>query len=243
MRENSIDKLFQQLVYAVSQAISVDAPRERAEHRLETNNRQRLLVGDLINDNLRHQVVSDTVELIGFNRSAWEGRLIADHSSSTTYTIIKMKTLKQAVRKQRNVPYYLQAILVNQNQGLVAEPKQMTLADICNDITLSVFSREEYDDTYISMFGENAEKIKDYKHYVVAYEAEGSELQTIGMYLFDQDFDIVEFKDLSEYRKPDFAALTGYRSEEEKEEVSKTGISRSAGLVKLKPQIKERKKA
>ena len=237
------ENLMQKMVYAISQAISVDAPRERAEHRLETNNRNRYLVGDLINENLKHQAVSDSVELIGFNRSAWEGRLIADHDSSTTYTIIALKTLERAVRKKRNVPYYLQAILVQQNNELVGAPKQLTLADFSTEFTADCFMEEEYDYTYRSMFGENADKLLSYQHYVVVYEAESSELQSIGLYLFDKDFATVEFMDLSEYIKPDFAALTGFSEKPELQEGKRGSSPKMNGLVRLKPELKERKQA
>ena len=243
MSEKNNSQLLQQIVFAISQAITVDAPRHRAEHRLDTNNHMRYIVGDYINENLRHQVESDTVEVIDFKRSGWDGRLIAGHDTSTTYTIISQKTLRQAIRKERKVPYYLRAILVQQNRGLEGTPKQMTMADFCPEITMDRFTDEEYGDTYYSMFGEHAEEIKNYQHYVIVYDMESAELKSIALCLFDRDFAVVEETDLAAYRKPDFAALTGYQNEPQAVERKAKTDSKNKDLVKLKPRKKEQKEA
>lgn len=99
--ESIIDNhvLNRKIVYAINKAISDDVPQEIRENRLETNNRHIFAAGDYINDNLRKHVVKDEVELLAFNRYAWEGRILIDRANRVTYTISTHQTLRNIIRK------------------------------------------------------------------------------------------------------------------------------------------------
>jgi len=77
--------LNRKIVYAINKAITQDVPQNMRENRLETNNRNRFAAGDYINENLRQHVVKDDVDLIPFNRYAWDGRIIVDRGNKVTY--------------------------------------------------------------------------------------------------------------------------------------------------------------
>lgn len=99
--ESIIDNqvLNRKIVYAINKAISDDVPQEIRENRLETNNRHIFAASDYINDNLRKHVVKDEVELLAFNRYAWEGRILIDRANRVTYTISTHQTLRTIIRK------------------------------------------------------------------------------------------------------------------------------------------------
>ena len=115
--ESIIDNhvLNRKIVYAINKAISDDVPQEIRENRLETNNRHIFAAGDYINDNLRKHVVKDEVELLAFNRYAWEGRILIDRANRVTYTISTHQTLRNIIRKNRSRPHYLHSIFYAEN--------------------------------------------------------------------------------------------------------------------------------
>ena len=76
------------------------------ENALETNNALMMKKGDYINDNLRHQVVNDNIELIPFRRYGWEGRILWDHVNKITYTIVTIQTLKMIPKKKMGVQVF-----------------------------------------------------------------------------------------------------------------------------------------
>lgn len=69
---NQMESLLRNIVWAISKAIGDDVREYLAETHKETNNAINLMRGDNINTNLRNFVVSDTVELKKFHRSAWQ---------------------------------------------------------------------------------------------------------------------------------------------------------------------------
>ena len=119
--ENQI--LNRKIVYAINKAITQDAPQDMRENRLETNNRHIFAPGDHINDNLRKYVVKDDIDLISFNRYAWEGRILADHGNRVTYTVSTHQTLKTVITKHRNRPHYLMTLLYAENSDCDLQSK------------------------------------------------------------------------------------------------------------------------
>lgn len=202
------EDLISQIVYAISKAVSEDAPEYRREHYLETNNAAKFIVGDYINDNLRHSVVNDGIRLHSFKRYSWDGRLLIDHIGKITYTIVSQGTLDAAPFKHGRKPYYLQSILFAENGSCVGQSKQMSFADFSDDVEPELFSPDVLEDDYGDILQGEIEDPTEYRHYVISYRAERSELIDVELIYFDPDYDVVDRKNLNEYITPDFAQLT-----------------------------------
>ena len=200
--------LNRKIVYAVNKAVSDDVPQMIRENRLETNNRHIFAAGDYINENLRKHVVKDEVELIPFNRYAWEGRILVDKANRITYTISTHQTLKTVIRKNRNRPHYLQSILYAENGDCQGTPKQITLGDFYPEMMPASFENEELEQDFDKIMQGNIAKTEGYKHYIVVYTAEHRQITEIEMLLLDRDFAEVDRISLMEYVNPDFASLT-----------------------------------
>jgi hypothetical protein len=229
--------LIRKIVYAINKAISDDVPQEIRENRLETNNRHIFAVGDYINDNLRKHVVKDEVELLAFNRYAWEGRILIDRANRVTYTISTHQTLKNVIRKNRNRPHYLQSILYAENNDCEGSPKQLSIGDLYPDFVGSSFDAEELEVDYDKIMQGSISKTDGYKHYIIVYTSNHHTISDIEMLLLDKDFAEVDKISLMEYVNPDFASLTesGYDVTEEQDE--KAEEVRTLPL-KLKPGVK-----
>lgn len=229
--------LNRKIVYAINKAISDDVPQEIRENRLETNNRHKFAPGDYINDNLRKHVVKDEVELLAFNRTGWDGRILVDRANRITYTISTHKTLRTIIRKNRNRPHYLQSILYAENSDCEGLPKQLSIGDLYPDFVGSSFSEEELEEDYDKIMQGSINKTDGYKHYIIVYTADHRTISAIEMLLLDRDFTEVDKIDLIEYVNPDFASLTENEyniSEEINENVEE---ARTLPL-KLKPGVK-----
>lgn len=228
--------LNRKIVYAINKAISQDVPQVKREQRLETNNRHIFAAGDYINDNLRKHVVKDQVELISFNRYAWEGRIIVDRENKITYTISTHQTLRSVIRKNRNQPHYLMTLLYAENGDLEGTPKQMTLGEWCPEIKMTTFDEETLDDDFEKIMQGSISRTDGYRHYVVAYTAEHNAILEIELLLLDKDFAEADKLDLIEYVNPDFASLTEFNYDEtsDKEEMPES----KPMLLKLKPGVK-----
>lgn len=230
-------ELNRKIVYAVNKAISDDVPKMIREYHLETNNRNLFAAGDVINENLRKHVVKDDIELLAFHRCAWEGRILVDRANKVTYTISAHQTLKTAIRKNRNNPYYLQSILFNENGGCEGTPRQMSIGDFCSDFMGSSFGTEELEDDYDKIMQGNISKTDGYIHYIIVYTSDHHTITEIDMLLLDKDFAEVDRLSLMEFVNPDFASLTDMEYDvvdnaSESEEVTRPM------LFKLKPGVK-----
>jgi hypothetical protein len=237
--ESIIDNqvLNRKIVYAINKAISDDVPQEIRGNRLETNNRHIFAAGDYINDNLRKHVVKDEVELLAFNRYAWEGRILIDRANHVTYTISTHQTLRTIIRKNRNRPHYLQSILYAENSDCEGSPKQLSIGDLYPDFVGSSFDAEELEEDYDKIMQGSISKTDGYKHYIIVYTSDHHTISDIEMLLLDKDFAEVDKISLMEYVNPDFASLTesGYDVTEEQDE--KAEEVRTLPL-KLKPGVK-----
>ena len=206
--------LNRRIVYAINKAITLDAPQDMRENRLETNNRHIFALGDHINDNLRKHLVKDDVVLIPFKRYAWEGRVLVDHGNRVTYTIITHQTLKTIAKKNRKRPHYLMTLLYTENGDCEGNPKQMTLGDISTDFKIDAFDKKVLEEDFDKIMQGSISRTDGYKHYVVAYTAEHHVLKQIELLLLDKNFDAADKLDLIEYVKPDFASLTENQDKE-----------------------------
>lgn len=196
------ENLMRRIVRAIDKAVSEDVPQYLRDYHKETNNAVIQLRGDCINENLRNLVIGEDIEFVSFRRYIWQGRIIVDRTEKTTYTITTQKTLRSIPRKQRNKPHFLQTILYMENGGYEAPIKQMTLMDI------SPFDTEDLESDYKSIVEGLVDPAECYRHYIIAYEAEGSELKDIQLEFLDKDFNTIATASLNEYIKPDFARLT-----------------------------------
>ena len=229
--------LIREVVYSINAAVTIDVPQELRENRLETNNRIRFSYGDHINENLRnHAVDGEKVELISFNRYAWDGRILADHENRITYTICTELTLKAVARKHGTNPHYLKSILFVENSEYEGVPKQMSLADLYPDFV--PFSQEELEEDYDKIMQGQINKLDGYTHYVIVYKVERSSISSIRLVLLDKDVAEVESVSLMEFIEPDFGALTqpdfnaGTVAAEEEQPEEKSS------LVKVRPGLK-----
>ena len=233
--ENRI--LNRKIVYAINKAISDDVPQVIRENHLETNNRHIFAAGDYINDNLRKHVVKDEVELISFNRYAWEGRILVDRANRITYTISTHQTLRTIIRKNRNRPHYLQSILFAENGDCEGTPKQLSIGDLYPEFVGFSFEAEELEEDYDKIMQGSISKTDGYKHYIIAYTSEHHMITDIEMILFDKDFAEVDKLSLMEFVSPDFASLT--ESEYDGTEILSENEEESRPLpLKLKPGVK-----
>lgn len=229
--------LNRKIVYAINKAISEDVPQLMRENRLETNNRHIFAVGDYINDNLRKHVVKDEVELIAFNRYAWEGRIIVDRANKVTYTISTHQTLRTVITKNRNQPHYLMTLLYAENGDCEGTPKQMSIGDLCPEFKVATFDVEVLEEDYDKIMQGSISRTDGYKHYIVAYTAEHHAIMDIELLLLDKDFAEVDKLDLIEYVTPDFASLTELQYNGS-DDVDEDKIEAKPMLLKLKPGVK-----
>lgn len=229
--------LNRKIVYAINKAISDDVPQEIRENRLETNNRHIFAAGDYINENLRRHVVKDEVELLAFNRYAWEGRILIDRANCVTYTISTYQTLRTIIRKNRNRPHYLQSILFAENGDCEGASKQLSMGDLYPDFVSSPFDAEELEEDYDKIMQGSIDKTDGYKHYIIAYTSDRHTISNIEMFLLDKDFVEVDKLSLMEYVNPDFVSLTGHGYDGMEEQDKNAEEVRTMPL-KLKPGVK-----
>ena len=227
--------LMRRIVRAIEKAIVDDVPEYLREHHKETNNAIVQLRGDCINDNLRKIVVGGDIELVSFKRYVWQGRLIVDRSEKITYTVTTQKTLRAVPRKRRNKPHFLHSLLYMENGGYEAPVKQMTLMDI------SSFEAEDLENDYNSIVAGLIDPAEGYRHYVIAYDAEGSELKDVQVEFLDKDFNTIATASLNEYIKPDFSRLTDVDLVDEVLNDEPDGESKGLVAIKsaLRPKLRE----
>ncbi len=231
------DDLLRKIVYSIEKAIGDDIKQYYQENHLETHNAVVQLRGDYINDNLRNHVVNDNVELVPFKRSGWTGRIIVDRINHITYTITTLGTLAGVPKKkQRSKPHYLQSILYVENKTCIGENNQITL----NDFGIVIFDPASLERDYNGISQGLLNKDDNYRHYIVAYNAEHGEIKEILLKYLDKDFNVVDETSLNDYLRPDFTRLTDINTadviydEEEPEERRRLTTIKS----KIQPKLR-----
>lgn len=232
---NENETLLSKIVKAIEKGVGEDIREYLLATDKATNNAIRLMRADNINTNLRDSIVSDTVELHYFNRSAWTGCLLIDRAHKTTYTICAKQTLELIPKKKnRQMPHYLQTILHIQNGEVEATQHQMSLADYMPEL-FTHFSDEEFRDDYVKIMDEEISFGDDYTHLVIVYETERQVITSIAVKLLDSDFQTAQEYSLMEMLKPDFSDLTASVDSQDKEQPKKDSHS----LVSVKVGLKK----
>ncbi len=225
------EDFLRKVVYAVEKAIRDDIPHYLRENHYETNNALPHLRGDYINENLRRHVVGNGIELVPFKRYSWAGRIIIDRVNHLTYTITTFNTLVNIPKKKGRIkPHFLQSILYAENASCEAKIKQTKF-----DFGITQFESDELEQDYANISQGLININENYRHYVIAYQSEGNEINEIILRLLDKDFDTVDEASLMEYIKPDFARLTDMEFVEEEVEMSKEPDSEN--LVNIKAEV------
>jgi len=230
------EPLLRKIVRAIEKACGEDTREHIQDNRLETNNAVPFLRGDYINDNLRKSVVNDEVMLISFCRSGWSGRIINDTANKVTYNITTKGTLAGIPKKKgRTIPHYLQSILYTENGDCEGVLKQMTL----EDFGVVCFDSQDLLDDYEQIMNGHISTDDNYRHYIIAYEAEHYEITDISLQFLDKNFDTIAEYSLNEYLKPDFGSLLEpvlMVGSEPEEENNRSLISVKSGI---KPKLRE----
>lgn len=236
------EMLLRKIVKAIEKGVGEDIREYLMSTDKATNNAVRMLRSDNINTNLRDSVVSDTVELHYFNRSAWTGCLLIDREHKATYTICARQTLEAIPKKKnRQIPHYLQTILHIQNGEVEATQHQMSLADFMPEL-FTHFSDEEFRDDYLKIMEEEISFGDGYTHLVIAYETERQVITSIAVKLLDPDFQTAQEYSLMEMLKPDFSDLTASVDSQDKAQPKKDShslVSVKAGLKKSETSTPE----
>ena len=231
-KANEMEPLLRLIVKAVEKGVGEDIRDYLTSTDKATNNAVRLMRADNINTNLRDSVVSDTIELKYFNRSAWVGCLLIDRQHCLTFTICTKQTLESIPKKpNRHIPHYLQTILYVQNSEVEAQYKQSTLFDGMPE-EVNQFSNEEYQRDYENIMDDDLSFGDKYQHWVVVYEASHLSVTSISLMLLDKDFQTAQEIKLDNLLKPDFSELTTT-------EATSLPKQDAHSLVTVKPKIKK----
>ncbi|MDU3490281.1 MAG: DUF5986 family protein [Clostridiales bacterium] len=240
-RVSQMEPLLRNVVWAVSKGIGDDVREYLAEYHKTTNNAIILMRGDNINTNLENFVVTDSIELKKFNRSAWRGCILIDRQNKFTITICTRQTLETISRKRnRRIPHYLMSILYVLNGDLEAPTKQIHLADLFPD-EFTQFSNDELRDDFEDIMEDEINYDDGYRHGVVVYESKNMEITDIEFLILDADLDTVHRYSLNEMVKPNFNDLTAEEAEPTAEKAKRNLVSLKAELSKDKEGQSEKK--
>ena len=232
----SEEMVIRRIVRAIQKAIEEDVPDFCHENHMETMNSIRYLRGDKINDNLRTLVVSDNVILISFTRYSWDGRMLVDLKNRITYTVTTQQNLIAIPKKKnRTCPHFLQSILAVENGDLQGEYVQMIM------MSMEQFEDDVLEEDYKKIVAGVLKPDSGYRHYIVTYAFEKSQLLSVNMELLDKGFNKVSFLSLNEFIKPDFAQLTvdQLKNPEETAEPEKTARDLVAIKKGIRPELIE----
>lgn len=227
------EELMRLVVFSISKAISEDFPQYRHNNKLETDNGVSFMKSNYINDNLRKNVVSNSIILVPFSRGGWKGRVLVDLDNKITYSIIRKQTLDFAINRKRTVPYYLQSILFVENGGFSRNSEPLFDYGLYDNYL--PFSDDELIDDYNSIFKNQLSEAEKYRHYVITYDILQNEVSDIKLIFFDKNFEIIESRSLKEYLKPDFASLTNMLNND----VCSVHVAdKVENLIKIRPSVK-----
>lgn len=241
--DNSVrqmEPLLRNIVWAINKGIRDDIREYLSNYHKETNNAIPHMRGDNINTNLRNFVVSDTVEIKKFHRSAWQGCILIDRENKFTITICARKTL-DAISSQpnRKIPHYLMSILHILNGDLEAPVKQIHLADLFPD-KFTQFTDDEFRDDFDEIMEDEINYDDGYRHGVVVYESKNMDIKTIEFLILDANFNTVREYSLNEMVKPNFSDLTVEDEDQSPEKTVHSLVSVKDGLEREKEGQSER---
>ena len=219
------ETMLRQIVWAVEKGIGPDVREFMQSNDMVTYNSLRIIRSDKINTNLRSAFAVGPVELKCFNRYGWTGALLIDRENLVTFTICTERTLREIpLKKDRNIPHYLQTILYVQNASV--KGAQMSMPEVEQ---LSLFSDDVYQEDYKRIMDDDVSFDDGYTHYCVTYDAVQGEIQFITLRLLDRNFRNAEVYSLNEYLLPDFSDLTA-EDEQPQNKDARSLVSVKAGL-------------
>ena len=222
--------ILRHIVRAIQKAVEEDMPEYYSDNHMETMNAARYVRSDLINDNLRNIVTDEHRRLVPFKRYSWDGRILLDELTKSTYTITTRQTLMTIPKKKdRKHPHFLQSLISVENSELEGKNVQLSF------FPTKTFDKKVLEEDYNEIVSGALAPNSGYQHYVIAYEFNKYQLTNIMLILLDKNFNTVDEISLNYLMKPNFANLTNTTSESD-EEINDTKSAR--GLVALKPGIK-----
>ncbi len=237
----NLQKIVEKIVKAIEKAVGEDIRSYLANSNNATNNALPFLRGDYINTNIKYAMENEAVEIKSFKRASWTGIILIIRDDQTTMSICSQKTLKRIPKnKSRRSPHYLQTLLYKENGSEIAPVQQMTLADYVPNIEPG-FSEEEYEKDFISIVEETLSMHDDYRHWVITYETDKSDIVDVAAVLLDKDFGEVQKISLIELLKPNFSDLTTIEASTENNRDAHSLVSIKPGLVGRKASEPERK--
>lgn len=203
---------------AINKGIGEDVRAYLQDSENATNNAVMFLRGDFINTNIRDAVITDTMEYHCFSRGSWKGFLVIDHTDRRTYSVCAKKTLERIPNnKTRRNPHYLQSILNVENRDEKGYISQMSLDDF-GISTGAQFTDDEFQDDYWAIMEDNCSELKEYRHWLLVYEAERNRLVDLSAVMLDAEFNVVNTVSVMDLIEPDFATLTSVEVEEDVKE-------------------------
>ena len=196
-----------------------------------TNNAVPFLRGDYINTNLNNMLADEDREVKTFPRCYWIGVLVIDKKNRLIFSICSQKTLDRISKnKIRKRPHYTQTLLNTVNRGEKAPKKQMPLFDGCPS-PKPPFSKEAYEQDFLSIMEAPVSYYDGYRLWMVAYETDHFNLTAIKAVLMDGEFNVVQKVSILEMLKPNFGDLTSVKDPAKEKNDVRNLISVKPGLV------------
>ena len=224
------DSLLNAIVRSIDKAVSEDVPAQLRAMPLETNNYIAFIRGDFINQNLRALAIEEGSLLHAFHRFGWSGRILISQESKLTISITTQNNLSIIPRRTRQRPHFMQSMLHGMNGDLHGRYEQYQLFDI------DPFEPEDYAKDFEDIINGAFDLEEGYRHCVIAYRAQNSELLDVKLVVLDPQFNTVIEESLNEYMKPDFARLTDPAPAEEASREEHNAATHR--LTSLKPGVK-----
>ena len=162
--------------------------------------------------------------------------MLVDLKNRITYTVTTQQNLIAIPKKKnRTCPHFLQSILAVENGDLQGEYVQMTM------MSMEQFEDDVLEEDYKKIVAGVLKPDSGYRHYIVTYAFEKSQLLSVNMELLDKGFNKVNSLSLNEFIKPDFAQLTvdQLKNPEETAEPEKTARDLVAIKKGIRPELIE----
>lgn len=222
------------IVYCIDKSLQDDRRRYMAEFHPDSTNAIPHLIGDWINKNIKIHLACEEIEVVGFKRKNWSGRILIDRERHCTYTVMRTERFREVTRDiangKRTTLHYLQTIIYTLNSDLKAPVKQISMFQE----EATSFDNEYLEKDFVEIFHGAIGADEGYCHCVVLYDTEHFNLTEAAIVVLDKNFDEVERLSLNEYIRPDFALLTEQTPEVHREHIEAETEEDSANLISLR---------
>lgn len=230
-------KLLNRLVDIISNAVSHEYSETMDILSLHTKNCKHFLLWDIIHKALLESFDNDQVLSTQRKRGPWEFVLLYDPASNTVFSFIKQKRFRELrkTKSARKVIHYLDA-LVTLNNALQAQVKQCTLFEVEN-VSSDLKEKAAQLLDYLCADFMSADKKIVANHVLICFSNDNGMLTSINACVLDNDFDIVEEKDLSKEISLDIGTvesqLDKQRTSSPKLKLSEKALERASKSVKI----------